>query len=84
MKKAATFKAKYLENGHLSIPKEVVDSLLLRRGEEIRVMIEKRKFDKEGFLNLFGIWKNKSEEEINIFREIFKEREIFGRGEFKL
>jgi hypothetical protein len=27
-------------------------------------MIEKRKFDKEGFLNLFGIWKDKSEGEI--------------------
>ena len=84
MKKAATFKAKYLENGHLSIPKEVVDSLLLRRGEEVRVMIEKRKFDKEGFLKFFGIWKDKSEEEINIFREIVKEREMFGRGEVKL
>jgi len=84
MKKAATFKAKYLEDGHLSIPKEVVDSLLLRRGEEVRVMVEKGKFDKEGFLNLFDIWKNKSEEEINIFREIVKEREMFGRGEVNL
>jgi hypothetical protein len=35
MKKAVTFKAKYLEDGHLSIPKEVVDSLLLIRGEEV-------------------------------------------------
>ncbi len=84
MKKAVTFKAKYLEDGHLSIPKEVVDSLLLRRGEEVRVMVEKGKFDKEGFLNLFGIWKDKSDEEINIFRKIVKEREMFGRGEVNL
>ena len=84
MKKAVTFKGKYLEDGHLSIPKEVVDSLLLRRGEEVRVMVEKGKFDKEGFLKLFDIWKEKSEEEINIFREIVKEREMFGRGEVNL
>jgi len=84
MKKAVTFKAKYLEDGHLSIPKEVVDSLLLRRGEEVRVMVEKGKFDKESFLKLFGIWKDKSEEEMNIFREIVKEREMFGRGEVNL
>ena len=84
MKKAVTFKGKYLEDGHLPIPKEVVDSLLLRRGEEVRVMVEKGKFDKEGFLKLFGIWKDKSEEEINIFREIVKEREMFGRGEVNL
>ena len=84
MKKAVTFKGKYLEDGHLSIPKEVVDSLLLIRGEEVRVMVEKGKFDREGVLTLFGIWKDKSEEEINIFREIVKEREMFGRGEVNL
>jgi bifunctional DNA-binding transcriptional regulator/antitoxin component of YhaV-PrlF toxin-antitoxin module len=81
MSKVATFKAKYLKDGHLSIPKGVVDSLLLRRGEEVRVVIEKEKFDKKGFLSLFGIWRDKSEEEIHLYREIVKERERFGRGE---
>lgn len=80
----ATFKAKYLKDGHLSIPNEVVTTLSLRRGEEVRVMIEKEKFDKVAFLGLFGIWQDKSEEEINIYREIVKERELFGRGEVKL
>ena len=47
-------------------------------------MIEKEEFDKPGFLNLFSIWKDKNEEEINIYREIVKEREMFGRGEIKL
>jgi hypothetical protein len=47
-------------------------------------MVEKGKFDREGVLTLFGIWKDKSEEEINIFREIVKEREMFGRGEVDL
>jgi predicted DNA-binding antitoxin AbrB/MazE fold protein len=76
-----TFKSKYLSDGHLSVPKEMVNSLLLREGEEVRVMIEREEFDKEAFLALFGIWKEKTEEEIGIYREILKEREIFGRGE---
>jgi len=84
MGKIASFKAKYLKDGRLSIPKEVINALLLRKGEEVRVMIEKEKFDKEAFLNLFAIWKDKSEEEIDLYREILKEREIFGRGEANL
>ena len=84
MGKIASFRAKYLKDGHVSIPKEVIDALLLRKGEEVRVMIEKEKFDKEIFLKLFGIWKDKSEEEIDLYREILKEREIFGRGEANL
>jgi hypothetical protein len=47
-------------------------------------MIEKEKFDKEVFQKLFAIWKDKSEEEIDLYREILKEREIFGRGEVNL
>lgn len=41
-------------------------------------MIEIEKFEKEGFLNLFGIWKDKKEDEINIYLEILKERKSFG------
>jgi bifunctional DNA-binding transcriptional regulator/antitoxin component of YhaV-PrlF toxin-antitoxin module len=84
MGKIASFRAKYLKDGHLSIPKEVINALLLQKGEEVRVMIEKEKFDKEAFLKLFAIWKDKSEEEIDLYREILKEREIFGRGEVNL
>jgi len=39
-------------------------------------MIEKKEFEKQGFLNLFSIWKDKSEEEVDIYREIVKEREL--------
>jgi hypothetical protein len=84
MGKVTTFKAKYLEDGHLSIPKDVVASLLLRKGEEVRVLIEREKFDKKGFLSLSGIWKDKSEEEIHLYQEMMKEREMFGRGEIEL
>jgi hypothetical protein len=79
-----TFRTKYLKDGHLSVPKEVVEALLLKKGEEVRVMIERDEFTKEAFLALSGIWKEKSEEEITIFREILREREIFGRGEVEV
>jgi len=84
MRKLTTFKAKYLEDGHLSIPKHVVTSLLLKKGEEVQVVIGKEGFDKKGFLSLFGIWKDKSVEEIHLYQEIIKERERFGRGEIEL
>jgi hypothetical protein len=81
VEKIITFKSKYLSDGHLSVPKVIVNSLLLKKGEEVRVMIEREEFDKEAFLALFGTWKEKTEEEITVYREILKEREIFGRGE---
>jgi hypothetical protein len=84
MRKTAAFKARFLEDGHLSIPKDVVASLLLRKGEEVQVVIGRERFDKKGFLGLSGIWKDKSEEEIHVFREILNEREQFGRGEIEI
>ena len=48
MRKVSTFKAKYLKDGHLSIPKDVAASLLLRKGEEVHVVIGKESFDKRG------------------------------------
>ena len=84
MGKIASFRAKYLKDGPLSIPKEIINALLLQKGEEVRVMIEKERFDKEAFLKLFAIWIDKSEEEIDLYREILREREIFGRGEVSL
>jgi hypothetical protein len=68
MRKITTFKATYLEDGHLSIPKDIAASLLLRTGEEVQVVIGKEGLDKEGFLSLSGIWKDKSEEEIDFYR----------------
>ena len=68
MEKMITFKSKYLSDGHLSVPQAVANSLLLKKGEEVRVMIERVEFDKEAFLALFGIWRKKTEEEIKIYR----------------
>ncbi len=79
-----TFTAEYLNNGHLSIPKDIANTLSLKSGKKIRVAIEEVLFNKKNFLKLSGIWKNKSEEEIKIYKDILKGRDGFGRGEFSL
>lgn len=84
MGKTATFIAEFLNDGHLSIPEKVIKALSLEKGKKVRAVIETEGFDKEGFSRLFGIWKDKPEEEVSIYKEIFKERESFGRGEVTL
>lgn len=84
MGKMATFISEFLKDGHLSIPKQIVAALSLKSGEQVRTIIETEKFDKIEFLKLFGIWKSKSESELNIYKEILKERESFGRKEVEI
>lgn len=84
MSTTATFTAELLGDGHLSIPEKVVKALSLKKGEKVKAVIEAEKFDKEAFLGLSGIWEDKTEEEIGVYRNILKERESFGRGEVKL
>jgi bifunctional DNA-binding transcriptional regulator/antitoxin component of YhaV-PrlF toxin-antitoxin module len=84
MGKTATFIAEFLKDGHLSIPERVVKALSLEKGKKVKAIIETEKFNREEFLSLFGIWKQKTDKEINIYKEILREREGFGRGEVKL
>lgn len=81
MGKTATFIAEFLQDGHLSIPEKAVKALSLKKGKKVKAMIETHEFDRDAFLRLAGVWKDKTEEEIGIFRDILKERERFGRGE---
>ncbi|BBO18610.1 conserved hypothetical protein [Candidatus Brocadia pituitae] len=80
----AAYTAEYLNDGHLSMPKEIADRLSLRQGKKLRVIVDASRFDKNDFLALFGIWREKSDEEINIFKDILKERNHSERGEIKL
>ncbi len=84
MGKTVTFIAEFLKDGHLSIPDRVVKALSLENGKKVKAIIETEKFNREGFLSLFGVWKKKTDDEINIYKEILREREGFGRGEVKL
>lgn len=80
----ATYTAEYLNDGHLSMPQEIAHMLALKSGKKVRVVIESSKFNKEEFLRLFGIWKEKNADQIKIFKDVFKERIRFGRDEIKL
>ncbi len=81
MGKNVTFISDFLKDGHLSIPPGIIKALSLEKGKKIKTIIETEKFNKKGFLRLFGIWKDKREGEINIYKDILKERERFSRGE---
>ena len=74
----ATYTAEYLNDGHLSIPKEIADRLSLTKGKKLHVIVEASMFDKNDILNLFGVWREKSAEEIKIFKDILEERNHFG------
>lgn len=80
----AIYTAEYLDDGHLSMPKEIAAGLSLKTGKRIRVIVEAPGFNKKEVLNLFGVWREKSIEEIKIFSDILKERNYFGRAEIKL
>lgn len=84
MGKRVAYTGEYLDDGHLSVPDNIVRLLSLNKGTRVRISIESCGFNKGAFLNLFGIWKDKSEDEIELFRKIFKERNSFGRGEINL
>lgn len=84
MGKTATFIAEFLKDGHLSIPEKIVKTLSLEKGKRVKTIIETEQFNKKDFLGLLGIWKGKTEAEVNIYKEILRERESFGRAEVKL
>ncbi len=75
----ATYTAEYLNDGHLSIPKEIADRLSLKKGKKLRVIVEASRFDKNDILDLFGVWREKNAEEIKIFKDILEERDHFKR-----
>jgi len=80
----AAYTAEYLNDGHLSIPHEIANMFSLKSGRKIRVIIEESKFNKTEFLKFFGVWIQKSTDDADLFKDIYKERGKFGRGEIEL
>lgn len=50
--------------------KEIADRLSLRKRKKLRVIVDASRFDKNNFLSLFGVWREKNDEEIKIFKDI--------------
>ena len=55
MTKRSAFTAEILQDGHLSIPDQTMKALALRKGCKVRATLMAESFDREQFLQLFGI-----------------------------
>jgi len=78
-----SFESELLEDGHLAISGELVSKLKLRTGSKLKVSIEIERpggrYDRAKFLTFFGVWAKREEKDLEVFREIYRERARFGR-----
>ena len=68
-----------LEDGHISIPQEIIDKLNINRGSKLRVIVEVKKgVSKEKIMSIAGLLSDLNGEEIKRFDETVKRRSLFG------
>ena len=69
-----------LEDGHVSIPKEIIDKLNIHRGSRLRVTVRVEKgMSKEKILSYSGLLSDLTAEEQMRFDESIKRRSLFGQ-----
>ena len=69
-----------LEDGHISIPQEIVDKLKIYRGSKVRVTVKvEREISKEKILSYAGLLSDLTGEEQKRFDESIKRRSLFGQ-----
>jgi hypothetical protein len=74
-----------LEDGHISIPQEIVDKLKIYRGSKVRVTVKvERGISKEKILSYAGLLSDLTGEEEKRFDESIKRRSLFGQRKAKL
>ena len=74
------YTGRLLEDGHLSIPKEIVNKLNIDRGSKLRVTVKvEGKVKKENILAYAGLLSDLTEEEDRRFDESIKRRSLFGQ-----
>ena len=74
-----------LEDGHISIPQEIVDKLKIYRGSKIRVTVKvEREISKEKILSYAGLLSDLTGEEQKRFDESIKRRSLFGQRKAKI
>jgi hypothetical protein len=72
------YTGRLLEDGHISIPKEVVDKLKIGRGSRLRVTVEVEKgASKDAILSFAGMLSGLTGEEEERFDESVKRRSLF-------
>ena len=68
-----------LEDGHISIPEEIIDKLNINRGSRLRVIVEVKKgVSKKKIMSCAGLLSDLNGEEIKRFDETVKRRSLFG------
>jgi bifunctional DNA-binding transcriptional regulator/antitoxin component of YhaV-PrlF toxin-antitoxin module len=72
------YTGKLLEDGHISIPKEIIDKLKIGRGSKLRVTVEVEKgASKDAILSFAGMLSDLTGEEEKRFDESVKRRSLF-------
>ena len=67
-----------LEDGHISIPQEIIDKLKIDRGSKLRVTVEVEKgLSKDKILSYAGLLSDLTEKEEKLFNESIKRRSFF-------
>jgi len=74
-----------LEDGHISIPQEIIDKLKIYRGSKVRVTVKvEREISKEKILSYAGLLSDLTGEEQKRFDESIKRRSLFGQRKAKI
>jgi len=79
------YAGRLLEDGHLSIPKEVIDKLKINKGSRLRVRVEvEGKPKKEKILGYAGLLSDLTGEEEKRFSESIKRTSLFGQRKVEI
>ena len=69
-----------LEDGHISIPKQIIDKLKIDTGSRLRVTVEvEKRISKERILSYAGLLSDLTAEEQRRFDVSIERRSLFGR-----
>ena len=79
------YKGKLLNDGHLSIPKEIIDKLKIGKRTNLRITVDVEKNpDKNKILSYAGLLSDLTDEENERFNQGIKRRSLFGQREIKI
>ena len=75
------YTGRLLEDGHLYIPKKIINKLKIDKGSKLRVTV---KAQKEKILAYAGLLSDLTEEEVKRFDESIKRRSFFGERKVEI
>ena len=74
-----------LEDGHISIPKEIIAKLKIDRGSRLRVIVKlEKRISKKKILSYAGLLSDLTAEEQRRFDESIERRSLFGQRKVEI